>query len=174
MLVSCPECSQAISSLADFCPNCGYPVEELGMSRIPGEEPEVLLAGPAAEQDEKYQRSRFEAKFRIVYKEIRIMREKAGHIDGWIFTRHRYTDQQLVDSEHMAKLDSFFRKIDDDANNLFCSGNVPVIAKNIYYDLRKQVSNDIAELRNDLSTRPLTWWEQILSTFKNLLLRFGM
>ncbi|HOY65290.1 MAG TPA: hypothetical protein PLP29_00295 [Candidatus Ozemobacteraceae bacterium] len=174
MLVSCPECSEAISSLTDICPNCGYPVEELGIGKAFGEEPEVLLTGPAAEQDEKYQKSRFEAKFRIVYKEIRIMHDKAGHIDGWIFTRHRYTDQQLLDSEHMTKLDSFFRKIDDDANNLLCSGNAPAIAKNIYYDLRKQVSTDIAELKNDLSNRPLTWWERILAMFKNLLLRFGM
>ncbi|HEY9069043.1 MAG TPA: hypothetical protein VIV61_02240 [Candidatus Ozemobacteraceae bacterium] len=174
MLVSCPECSEALSSFADICPHCGYPVEALGIGKTPDGEPHIALTGPAVEQDEKYQRNRFEAKFRIVYKEIRIMREKADDIAGWLFTRHRYTDQELLESEHLVKLDSYFRKIDDDASNLFCSGNSPEIAKSIYYDLRKQAAKDISELKNSLSSRPLTWWERILSIFKSLLLRLGM
>lgn len=71
-------------------------------------------------------------------------------------------------------MDSYVRKIDDDAKNWFTSENTTQVAENIYRDIRKRVVTDISEVKKVIAERKPTWWENILLSVKNLLLHFGI
>ncbi|MBP7634308.1 hypothetical protein KBA41_09050 [Candidatus Ozemobacteraceae bacterium] len=174
MLVDCPECSGRISSLADICPNCGYPIEALGLQKPPDQAPEETTVTNSSEDDAKFQRSRFEGKFKKVVKEIEIIREQTRLVKGFVFTSHPFSQDQLLKSDHFARIDSIVKKIDDDATNWFCGDNTSHVAENIYHSIRKQVLSDIADLKHEISDRQPTWWENILVSVKQLLLRFGI
>ena len=174
MLVDCPECSGRISSLADICPLCGYPLEELGFQGQGTQNPKELPAGPASEASETVQKNRFEGKFKKVFRELQIIREQTRLVSGWIFVTHQFSQEQLLKSEHFVKIDSIVKKIDDDAQNWFCSESSCYTAESIYRDMRKRVLSDIAEVKKDISDRPPTWWENILVSLKQFLLRFGI
>ena len=172
MLVDCPECSGKISSLADICPSCGYPVEQLGLQKPPEPAPEETPTG--SEDDVKFQRARFEGKFRKVFKEIQILREQARIVKGWIFRAHAFSQDQLLKSEHFTRMDSIIKKIDDDAINWLCSENSSHVVEDTYHEIRKQVLGDISTLKREISDRQSTWWENLTASVKQLLLRFGI
>ncbi|HOT28512.1 MAG TPA: hypothetical protein PLU72_10000 [Candidatus Ozemobacteraceae bacterium] len=174
MLVDCPECSGRISSLADICPNCGYPVETLGLQKPPDQAPEEPPVANGSEDDARFQRSRFEGKFKKVTKEIEILREQTRLVTGCIFTSHSFSQEQLLKSERFARMDSIVKKIDDDAMNWFCANNASHVAEDTYRSIRRQVLSDIAELKREISERQPTWWENTLASVKQFLLRFGI
>ncbi|OQA07932.1 MAG: hypothetical protein BWY66_01207 [bacterium ADurb.Bin374] len=174
MLVDCPECSGKISSLAEICPNCGYPIEELGLQKPPDRAPEEAPLTNGSEDDVRFQKTRFEGKFKKVFKEIEIVRDQTRLVKGFIFTSHPFSQEQLLKSDHFSRIDSIVKKIDDDATNWFCADNTSNIAEDIYHSIRKQVLNDISELKREIADRQPTWWENILASVKQLLLRFGI
>lgn len=174
MLVDCPECSDKISSLAEICPNCGYPVETLGLRKPPDQAPEEPPVTNGSEDDVRFQKSRFEGKFKKVFKEIEIVRGQARLVKGCIFTSHSFSQEQLLKSDHFSRMDSIVKKIDDDATNWFCAANASHVAEDTYHAVRKQVLSDIAELKREISDRQPTWWENILASIKHLLLHFGI
>ncbi len=174
MLVDCPECSGRISSLAEICPRCGYPLEALGLQKPPDQAPEEPPAMNGSEDDVRFQKNRFEGKFKKVFKEIEIIRDQTRLVKGFIFTSHPFSQEQLLKSDHFSRMDSIVKKIEDDAMNWFCASNASHVAEEIYHEIRKQVLSDIATLKREISHRQPTWWENILTSVKQFLLHFGI
>jgi len=113
------------------------------------------------------------AKFKPVFREISFLEWKIDKKEGFIFTKHTYTQAELLESEHFDKIDSFTEKIGDDIRNWYNSGKLSENEQNIYYLQRAEVDDALERLRFKIETREPTWWEKVggvvKQTFKTIM-----
>ncbi len=67
---------------------------------------------------------RIKSKFRPVFRELKALNKKIDKKDGWIFIEHKYTIEELLDSKHHAKIDSYTAKIGDDILQWYNAGKL--------------------------------------------------
>ncbi|MDM3855476.1 MAG: hypothetical protein PT120_11410 [Aphanizomenon gracile PMC649.10] len=103
---------------------------------------------------------RFKRFFRPAVREIELLRIKVSQKDGLLFFKwHKYTIQELTNSEHHSKIDAVTRKIGDDVSNLYKRGQIPDGYKETYEDHKTEVEDKLHEVNILIQGREPTWLE---------------
>lgn len=109
---------------------------------------------------------RFRRKFKTVHYEIDYLKAKINQKSGfWIFKSHVYTIDELLASEHHAKIYAITEKIGDDAKNWHKAGELSGVARDAYYNERETVEDRLHQVNLEIQTRQPTWWEETKDAF---------
>lgn len=100
-------------------------------------------------------------RFKRVFQEIDLFREKIYKKDGLIFITHKHTQEELLESDQYAKIFSITEKIGDDAKNWYDNGNLSEKNKDLYHLYRNEVDDDIHQVHKEIANREPTWWEKV-------------
>ena len=103
----------------------------------------------------------FKNKFRKVSYELEYLENKIYQKEGIFFTKHRFSQNELIDSKHHKKIDSITRKIGDDASNWYARGNLSEEGVEIYDNKREETEDKLHHLNMLIESRKPTWWENI-------------
>ncbi len=112
---------------------------------------------------------RIKSKFRPVFRELKALNKKIDKKDGWIFIEHKYTIEELLDSKHHAKIDSYTAKIGDDIQQWHDVGKLSNIEEELYYLKRNKVEDKLEYINKDIENREPTWWEEVKYTMKEYI-----
>jgi|GEM_PF-3522770 len=103
----------------------------------------------------------FDRFFKPAYREIDFLKIKINQQDGLMFFKwHKYTVNELTDSEHHRKIDSVTQKIGDDVSNLYRRGEIPDNYKEMYEDYKTEVEDKLHEVNKSIFERQPTWLER--------------
>ncbi len=100
-------------------------------------------------------------KFKLVYREFDYLEDKIFKKEGFILKKHKFTQDELMNSSHHRKIDSVTRKIGSDISYWEMKGRLSVDEKAIYLDEREAVDDYLHELNRKIENREPTLWEII-------------
>jgi hypothetical protein len=106
--------------------------------------------------------------FDRVSHECDLIEEKTSIVVGFIFKRHKYSAEDLLQSEHMEKINSFASKIKADIDAWEAAGKLPFRVKMLYNEKVQEVRDRVAELNRMAKERRPTFWESIGGFFQRL------
>jgi|APSaa5957512622_1039677.scaffolds.fasta_scaffold184732_1 hypothetical protein len=101
----------------------------------------------------------FRRRFKRVFREIEFLERKINKKEGWIFTNHLHSKEELLNSEHHKMIYSITEKIGDDAENWYGRGKLPESGKELYYEYREETDDKLHEVNLSIEDREPTWWE---------------
>ena len=110
---------------------------------------------------------RIAAKFRPVFRELKSLERKIDKKDGWFFIEHKYTIDELLESEHHQKINSYTDKIGDDIEKWFNQGRLNEIEEEMYYLKRSEVEDELEDINSRIEEREPTLWEEVKGTMKS-------
>jgi len=99
--------------------------------------------------------------FDRIFRECDLIEEKINVIVGIVFRRHRYSAEDLLDSDHMEKIKSFCGKIKDDIDRWEAVGRLPLRVEMHYNDKAEEVRERVNEISDMVRERRPTFWERI-------------
>lgn len=110
----------------------------------------------------------FEKKFGRIDREIESLRSEIRLTNGgWIFSRHVYSTQELIQSPRWEKICSISQKISDDALNWVRRGSFTEDGQAAYHKKREGVARKLRSLRKAIREREPTGWEKWMSLFED-------
>lgn len=112
---------------------------------------------------------RMRAKFRPVFRELKSLERKIYKKEGLIFLEHKYTIDELLDSEHHHRIYSYTDKIGDDIQNWFDEGKLGEAEEEHYYLKRAEVEDDLEDINAQIEEREPTWWEDVKGTMRKFV-----
>lgn len=112
---------------------------------------------------------RMDNRFRPVKREIRAIKRKIDMKEGWIFKKHVYTKEELLNSEHFSKIYSITQKIGDDIQNWYNAGRLSEMEEEIYYLKRNEIEEDLEDLKDEIEYRESTWWENFNTAISDFI-----
>ena len=129
----------------------------------------------------------FRRRFKRVFQEIEYLELKIYKKEGWIFTNHIYSKEDLFNSKHHKMIFSITEKIGDDAGNWYGRGKLSEEGKSIYHNYREKTEDKLHSVNLKIEDRDPTWWESVkgslegfvvwvmdnLPELRQLLLEFG-
>ncbi len=148
----CIQCGIESTKGSNFCANCGHPAMENNTRD------ESRNGYP--HDGFNYSLS-FKRKFKKVFNEIDHIAVKIDQREGWLFTNHVYSKEELLNSPHHRKIYSITEKIGDDARNWDIKGRLPREAKEVYEEYRSDVEDGLHEISLKIESRKPTWWEDL-------------
>jgi hypothetical protein len=109
--------------------------------------------------------------FDRIFYECNIIEEKTNAVIGFLFLkRHKYSAEDLLQSDHMEKIKSFCGKIKADIDAWEAAGKLPLRIKMIYNEKVQEVRDRVEELNRNVKERQPTLWEKIGKCLKELYL----
>ena len=112
----------------------------------------------------------FERKFRKVHYEIDYLKGKIDRKTGFLFFKtHVYSIDELLQSEHHAKIYSLTEKIGDDAENWYRSGELSEAGREAYYQERSEIDHKLHQVNLEIQNREPTWWESVREPFTKFI-----
>lgn len=111
----------------------------------------------------------FKAKFVKVHREIDVLDVKTDTKEGIFFRNHTYTQDELLNSEHLEKVYSITGKIGDDVTNWHIRGKLSEEARNSYDWERTVTDNKLSVLKVKIAERKPTWWESFKSSVNSFV-----
>jgi len=118
------------------------------------------------------EKKRFRKKFKRVFKEIDYLRDKIYKKERvFLFIKkHKYSQEELLNSFHQEKIISITEKIGDDAKNWYIRGNLSIKEKKIYEECRENVEDELHNIHREIEEREPTWWESFQGVFKKFVI----
>ncbi|MGK7872541.1 MAG: hypothetical protein AB4426_04290, partial [Xenococcaceae cyanobacterium] len=114
----------------------------------------------------------FYRKFRPAFREIERLENRIYQQDSLlIFKWHRYTIDELINSEHHYKIDSITRKIGDDATVWYKRGEMPQDGQIIYENKKFDLEEALHKVNLQIERRRPTLWEQATGVFNEFVQR---
>lgn len=110
---------------------------------------------------------RMGAKFRPVFRELKSIERKIYKKEGWFFVEHVYTIEELLDSKHHHKINSYTEKIGDDIQIWFDEGKLGEVEEEYYYLKRNEVEDDLEDINAQIEERERTWWEEVKDVMRD-------
>jgi len=114
---------------------------------------------------------RIKLKFRPVFREIQSLDRKIYKKKGWIFRRHVHTVEELLNSEHHRKIDSYTNKIGDDIQHWFDAGKLSDVEYEIYLLKREEVEDELDHIHTKIEEREPTWWEEVKDVMQTFVIK---
>ncbi len=115
------------------------------------------------------EQERMSTKFRPVFRELKYIERKIYKKEGWIFIEHKYTIEELLNSEHHNKIDSYTEKIGDDITRWFDAGKLGEVEEEHYYLKRTEVEDKLEDINYQIEDREPTWWEEVKYAMKEYI-----
>ena len=112
---------------------------------------------------------RMKTKFRPVFRELKSLERKIYKKEGWFFVEHKHTIEELLDSEHHHKINSYTEKIGDDIQRWFDEGKLGEVEEEMYYLKRTEVEDDLEDINLQIEEREPTWWEEVKGTMREFV-----
>jgi hypothetical protein len=106
--------------------------------------------------------------FNRVFLECDAIEEKVGVITGFVFKRHKYSVDELLESGHMEKIDAFCAKIKDDVDRWEAAGKLSLRLKLLYNEKALEVRGRVDRLNYMVRERQPTFWERIAVFFQHI------
>jgi hypothetical protein len=85
-----------------------------------------------------------------------------------VFRRHKYSADDLLNSNHLEKIDSICGKIKDDLNQWNAAGHLPLRVQDVYNENAQEVRERVAAITAMVRERELTLWERVDGFFRRL------
>jgi hypothetical protein len=102
--------------------------------------------------------------------EIKQIRAKTKQKGGfWIFEKHRYTIEDLLESVHHKKIYSITEKLGSDVQNWYRSGKLSDGEEEIYHNVRNQIKRELDEANVEILLREPTWLEEISKVLERFI-----
>jgi hypothetical protein len=100
--------------------------------------------------------------------ELDLLEEKADNIAGAIFKRHKYSEENLLHSDHLDKVSSFSAKIKADLENWESANILPFKVQLLYNQHAQEVHDRLDEIIIKIKQRTPTVWEKVCNAFTHL------
>ncbi len=113
---------------------------------------------------------RIKAKFRPVDRELNSIKKKTHKTEGWLFVTHVYTIDELLNSEHHEKINSYTDKIGDDITRWYDQGKLSREEEGIYYSERDKVEIDLEDINDKIKSREPLWWEKVKGAMQGYII----
>jgi hypothetical protein len=91
--------------------------------------------------------------------------EKSLAMEGSIFPRHVYSEEELINSTHLEKITSIANKMGDDIKNWKMNGKISMRVENLYESRIYNTRNHIDYMVERLKSRRATLWERFSEIF---------
>lgn len=112
----------------------------------------------------------FDRKFQPIFRELELLQLKINKKSGWfILKTHIWTKEELLNSEHISKINSITEKIGDDVNNWRLNKQLSFIEQGIYNQNRDRVDDELHTTKRKIEERPETFWDEFAKSFKKLI-----
>jgi hypothetical protein len=149
MAVRCPYCKERVKKGAVRCRHCQSSIGN-GI-------------GGGNDESVKYLQNGFNK----VTAECDEIEEKINVRTGLVFTRHQYSDNELM--EAAGRIESYVEKMSDDLGMWESAGKLNQQAK-LYFNKRaEEIYRRLEALHFAVERRNPTWWEKVCDVFKRIL-----
>jgi len=111
-----------------------------------------------------------ESGFARINEELDGLEEKVHLVIGIIFRRHKYTADDLLDSNQMERIKSLAGKIKDDVNRWDSAGKLSRRLKMFYNENAESVQERLRMINQTIQERKPTLWEKVGGFFRRLYL----
>lgn len=112
----------------------------------------------------------FNRKFQPIFRELELVQQQIEQKKGWfIFKIHAWTQEELLNSEHISKINSISAKIGDDIENWEKNKQLSSIEKIIYHTNRDKVEKQLHATKLQIENRKETFWEQFAYSFGKVI-----
>jgi hypothetical protein len=112
----------------------------------------------------------FNKKFRPIFRELELLQLKIHQKKGWfIFETHVWTQEELLESEHISKIFSISEKIGDDVENWEKNKQLSNKEKMIYQTNKDNFEEELHTTKLQIQQREETFWEQVAYSFGQLI-----
>ncbi|MEH1821588.1 MAG: hypothetical protein V7L31_21325 [Nostoc sp.] len=107
--------------------------------------------------------------FKRAFNEIDLLKSKIHQKQGfWILEIHKYSPEDLEDSEHHAKIYSITEKLGDDVSNWHNAGKLSNNDFNYYHEERGNLEEKLFLVNMEITQRQPTWVEETLGILNKL------
>jgi hypothetical protein len=100
--------------------------------------------------------------------ELDDLERKVHLVIGFIFRRHKYAAEDLLDSAQMNRIQSLAGKIKDDVSRWDAAGKLPYRLKTLYNENAESVQGKMFEINRAIQERKPTLWERVGGFFRRL------
>lgn len=109
-------------------------------------------------------------KFQVAKSELERLSLKI-HIQkgSWLFRKHVYSVEELLESEHYNKIYAVCEKIGDDVYNWYLNDKLSEEGRETYEKEREGIRRKLVALHKDIQDRKPTGWENFLSIFEGFV-----
>jgi hypothetical protein len=102
--------------------------------------------------------------------EIKQLRTKINQQGGlFIFKKHKYTIDELLESPHHNKIYATTEKLGSDIQNLHINGKLSKDEKRLYDSIRRIIEGQLREVNSEILRREPTWIEKIRKIFDGFI-----
>jgi hypothetical protein len=104
--------------------------------------------------------------FSRVFRECDTLEKKVNELTGAVFKRHAYTGDELLESEHFNKIESFSGKIKDDIERWGTVKKLSVRIYSLYNENVREVHERLDRIIQKITNRKPTGWEKLCEVFR--------
>jgi hypothetical protein len=104
-----------------------------------------------------------------MHQECGLLEGKIGLLTGFIFVRHQYTAEELLQSEHLSRIESYAGKIKDDVERWESAHQLPFRVRMVYNENAMAIQSRISRTIARIKEREPTLWEKVCGVFTRLL-----
>ena len=112
--------------------------------------------------------SYLESGFEKINGELADLERKVHLVIGLVFRRHKYTVDDLMDSDQMNRIQSFAGKIKDDVKRWEAAGKLPHRLKMLYNENAESVQERLRMINHAIQERKPAIWEKVGGFFRRL------
>jgi tetrahydromethanopterin S-methyltransferase subunit G len=106
--------------------------------------------------------------FNKIDEELCELEQKIHVVTGFIFKRHKYTEQDIMDSAQMNRIKSLAGKIKDDVTRWDASGKFPYRLRILYNENAEMLQERLRMINQEIQERRPTLWERVGRFFRRL------
>lgn len=145
------------------------------------------LIGSPIQDDAKFQQVQYEQKdllstngfsissliqniYKKVNEQIKQLHSEINSQDGFfLFKKHKYTIEELLESPHFNKINAITEKLGNDIQNWYINGKISNDEKKLYDNVRSRIEKDLNEVTVKIVLREHTWSEKISKVFQKFI-----
>jgi hypothetical protein len=103
--------------------------------------------------------------FTRIFRECDTLEEKVNKLTGIMFKRHFYSSDDLLESDHFSKIESFSGKIKDDIERWGTANKLSARIYSFYNENAREVHDRMERIMHKIWNRKPTGWERLCEVF---------
>jgi hypothetical protein len=151
--VKCPYCGERIKKKAVLCKHCHSTINRNGKTEDHNEECIAYLKNG----------------FGKINAECSIIEEKIKLRTGFIFVKHQYSSDELL--EATCRIESFVGKMRDDLEEWEALNKLTQQVKQHFNRKAEEVYQRLESIQLEIEHREPTWWENVKIIFQRIILK---
>jgi len=148
----CPYCRERIKKGAVLCKHCNSAIGE-GAKAVSSQNDDAI----------RYLQNGFNK----IYAECDTIEERINERTGFIFIKHQYSSDELI--EATGRIESFIEKMKDDLDQWESAQNLSLQVRQAFNKKAEDVYHRLESINRLVEEREPTWWEAVCDVFQRII-----